>query len=231
MKKLVTISSLWIIGFTTLCLHSVVSAQDATVDKKVESSGAEAIAVRGTPKVDGEVEDLWADVPESKVDKIVTSESTVSEKEMATATVKLLWDDEHLYALWHVKDSKLAGGGSGPHENDSVELFVDELNQKAGAYQEDDVQYRVSFDGELSGGDTFSEDNIKAIAKKTDDGYLVEMSVKLSHAKREAGTRMGLELQVNDNAGNGARSAAAKWNHNENDSYLSTSDFGTVVLK
>jgi endo-1,4-beta-xylanase len=231
MKKLVTVSSLWIIGFTTPCLHSVVSAQDATVEKKVEASGAEATAIKGTPSVDGEVDDLWADVPEAKVDKIVTSESTVSEKEMATATVKLLWDDEHLYALWHVKDSKLAGDGSGPHENDSIELFVDELNQKAGDYQEDDAQYRVSFDGKLSGGDTFSEDKVKAIAKKTDDGYLVEMSVKLSHAKREAGTRLGLELQVNDNTGNGTRSAVAKWNHNENDSYLSTSDFGTVVLK
>ena len=72
MKMLVTISLLLIIGVTTTCLHSVASAQDAAVDKKVESSVAEAIAIRGTPKVDGDVDDLWADVPESRVDKIVT---------------------------------------------------------------------------------------------------------------------------------------------------------------
>ncbi len=206
MKKLATLRSLaafMIAVFGTLCVSS--AQNTATADKAAEAKGAVAVAIQGTPKVDGEVDDLWRDVPEAKVNKIVTSESTLTEKEMATATVKLLWDADHLYALWNVKDPKLSASGTAPHEQDSIELFVDELNQKAGSYQEDDVQYRVSFEGELSGGEGFEEDNIKAVAKKTDAGYLVEMSVKLAHAKRESGTKMGLELQVNDNAGENSR--------------------------
>lgn len=218
---------------------SVLPAQDETAapvrslaatDPTDADKDAPAIAIKGTPNVDGEVEEAWAAAPDVMVNKIVTSESSITEKEMATATVKLMWDAEHLYALWNVKDPKLSDDGLEAHEVDSIELFVDELNEKSGSYQKDDVQYRVSFTGKLTGGEGFVEDNIKAVAKKTDDGYLVEMAVKLAHAKREPGTKMGLELQVNDNTGS-SRGAVAKWHHAENDSYMSTSDFGVVELR
>ncbi len=90
----------------------------------------------------------------------------------------------------------------------------------------------MNYEGKLSGaGPEYSEKNVKAVAKKIEGGYLVEMSVKLSHAKREAGTKMGLELQVNDDPNTGTRGAVTKWNHDENDSYQNTSKFGTVLLQ
>ena len=95
-----------------------------------------------------------------------------------------------------------------------------------------DAQYRVSYEGKLSGaGDGYKEENIKAAVKQIEGGYLIEMSVKLSFVKREGGTKMGLELQINDDPNTGNRGGITKWNHAENDSYQSTSDFGIVLLK
>jgi endo-1,4-beta-xylanase len=216
-----------------LAIHVPLNAQEALPETTNESApkGPTATALFGTPQLDGEIDDVWKTCPAVQVNKMVASESTVAADQMATARVQLLWDDDHLYALFDVTDANVTDRGSEPHQKDSIELFVDELNQKAGAYQDDDVQYRVSSSGELTGGSGFTDDKIKAVAKTTKQGYLVEMAIKLSHAKREDGTKIGLELQVNDNSGDDVRTAAAKWSFDQNDSYLSTSDFGNVVLK
>lgn len=196
------------------------------------SKPTEPVAIHGTVKVDGEIDDAWKDVPELEVKKICVSETSIDESKVAKATVKLLWDKDNLYALLHVKDSKLSDASSNDYEQDSIELFVDELNQKAGSYQEDDAQYRVSYKGKISGGGNgYSESKIKAVAKEVDGGYLVELSIKLEHAKKEAGSKLGIELQVNDDPGHGSRAGVSKWNHAENDSYLDTKNFGTVTLK
>ncbi|MCU0721147.1 MAG: hypothetical protein MUC83_15660, partial [Pirellula sp.] len=192
------------------------------------SKPAEPVAIHGTAKVDGEIEDAWKDVPELAVKKICVSETSVAESKVATATVKLMWDADNLYALLQVKDSKLSDASSNDYEQDSIELFVDELNQKAGSYQEDDAQYRVSYKGKISGGGNgYSENKIKAVAKEVEGGYLVELSIKLDHAKKEVGSKLGIELQVNDDPGRGSRAGVSKWNHEENDSYLDTKNFST----
>lgn len=212
---------------------SIVTSFSAHAQEAAKKSAAPVvIAIHGTPKIDGVIDDAWKDAPEAEVKKIVKSETTIPESEAATAKVKLMWDGDKLYALFKVKDAKLSAKASDDHAQDSIELFIDELNQKAGEYQPDDVQYRVNYEGKLSGaGPAYSESNIKAVAKKIEGGYLVELSVNLAHAKREAGTKMGLELQVNDDPATGTRGAVTKWNHDENDSYLSTAKFGVVLLQ
>lgn len=190
-----------------------------------------AVADTGTPKIDGEMEDKWKGAIEVPVKKVVASETTLKEKDLAVGTVRLMWDKEYLYAFWNVTDPKLSASSSDAWAQDSVELFVDELNQHAGPYQKDDAQYRVSFEGKVSGdGPGFKESNVKAVAKKTETGYVVEMSVKFMEAKPKPGHEMGLELQINDDPGTGSRGGIRKWNHAENDSYQSTTDFGLLVL-
>ena len=215
-------------AFSCNLLGTVAAAQDGS--KKVDR--ASATAIYGTPKIDGEMDDVWKNAVAVDVKKIVRSETSMADSDVATATVKLMWDKDNLYALWQVKDSKLSVKADNDYEEDSIEFFVDELNERAGAYQKDDAQYRVSCEGKVSGaGEGYKEGNIKAAVKKVDGGYLVEMSVKLSFLKRESGAKLGLELQVNDNPGSGSRGGVTKFNHAENDSYQSTTDFGVLVLK
>lgn len=221
--RLATIAA---VTLSSLFAGTVATAQSP--ESKVQS----IVAYEGTPTVDGEIDEIWKNAPEAEVTKVVKSETTMAEAELAKGKVKLLWDKDYLYALWQVKDSKLSASSSDDWAQDSIELFIDEKNERAGEYQSDDAQYRVNFEGKISGGGTgYDSKNIKAKAKKIDGGYLVEMSVKLSFAKREPGTKMGLDLQINDDPGSGNRGGISKWNHPENDSYQSTSNFGTVSLE
>ena len=214
-------------------LTFVATSANLSAHAQADSSKPLSIAAHeGTPTIDGEIDDIWKNAPEADVVKVVKSETSMPEAELAKGKVKLLWDKENLYALFQVKDAKLSASASDDWAQDSIELFVDEKNEKAGEYQTDDAQYRVNYEGKISGdGLGYDSKNIKAKAKKIDGGYLVEMSVKLSHAKREIGTKMGLDLQINDDPGTGSRGGISKWNHPENDSYQSTSNFGTVVLE
>ena len=99
-------------------------------------------------------------------------------------------------------------------------------------YEDDDAQYRVSYKSELSGqGEGYDVKNIKAKAKATKKGYLVEMAIKIKNTELKPDAKLGLELQVNDNSGDATRAAVAKWHHTEDDSWESTSDFGTLLIK
>lgn len=115
---------------------------------------------------------------------------------------------------------------------DSVELFLDQNQKRTSYYESDDAQYRVSFEGNRSGqGTGYDENDLAAAAVKTDDGYRVEMSVRLSDIELKSGAKLGLELQVNDDHDSGSRDAVAKWHHTEDDSWENTSNFGTLELR
>lgn len=215
-----------------LGLSCSISLETQAQDNSAKTKRPAVEAVMGTVKIDGQVEDDWKNAPEVEIKKIVKSETNLPDAQVANGKAKFMWDREFLYALIVVKDSKLSTSASDDWAQDSVELFLDELNERAGSYQKDDVQYRVSCDGKISGaGPEYKSENIKAVAKKNDGGYLVEVSLKLSYGKLQPGTMMGLELQINDDPGTGNRGGVTKFNHPENDSYLSTSDFGSLVLK
>jgi endo-1,4-beta-xylanase len=191
-----------------------------------------AVAINGTPKVDGEVDAIWKDAPKVEVNKPITDLLLIDREEMAIATVQLMWDQEHVYALWHVKDSKLSAEPGDPWEQDSVELFLDQGHQQTTYYESDDGQYRVNFKGDLSGqGEGYDESNLTAATSKTDDGYIVEMSVRATETDLKPAAKLGLELQVNDDHNSGSRDAVAKWYHVKDDSWESTSNFGTLELK
>lgn len=222
---------------STLCAAvSIVNACNATAadpptEKKTDGA-SRAIAVKGTPEIDGEVDDSWKTTPRVSVSKPIPGLLLIDEEEMATAKVRLMWDEENVYALWQVTDSELSASGSDPWTQDSVELFLDENIGRTFSYESDDAQYRVNFEGLISGqGPGYEESRVTAIAKKSKTGYVVEMAVRVHDLKLTKGMKLGIEFQVNDDHGSGDREALAKWNHTEDDSWDDTSNFGTLLLK
>ncbi len=126
-----------------------------------KSDGATATAINGTPEIDGKVDAAWKDAPAVEVKKPIAALLLIGEDELATAKVQLLWDAEHVYALWRVKDSQLSAESSDAWAQDSVELFLDENFKRTNRYESDDAQYRVNFNGELSGqGTGYDESNL-----------------------------------------------------------------------
>lgn len=197
----------------------------STVDGAVLEVKRPTIEVKkGTVEIDGEIDDAWNDAEEVPLDITVQNAK-------AEGAAKLLWDEEYLYVLIPVKDDVLNDASADDYQQDSIEVFIDENNAGAGAYEEDDKQYRVSFKNKLSfNGEKCLEENINAVAIETDDGYLVEAAMKWTDITPEAGTEIGLELQINDAGASGERIGTKSWADDTGTCYMNPAMFGHAKL-
>lgn len=182
-----------------------------------------AQAKYGTPVIDAEMEDAWSNCPEIPVNK------TIMAWEGATGMVRVLWDENFIYTLFEVKDGLLNDWSPNAYEQDSVEIFLDQKNDKTAYYENDDGQYRVNYKGAISFGSVPGISGFTAAAKETDEGYLVEMAIPLV-VTAEEGTVMGFDAQINDSNENGMRQSIAKFSDLTDNSYQTTEDFGRLEL-
>lgn len=187
----------------------------------------ETEAIRGTPTLDGAIDPIWEGA------NIVKTDKWASDEGYATAEARTMWDDDYFYVLMQVTDKLLSDASANPWEKDSVEVFFDELNEKAEAYDGNDGQYRVNYKNETSGGGVFNAETFKSAAAEADGGYIVEMAIPWTELKGKvaADTIVGFDAQVNDDAlGTGVRSGIVCWNDNAGDKYCNASTLGNVKL-
>lgn len=203
-------------------------AADADDKTNAKEGMRVAKAMHGTPVVDGKIDDVWKNVPVLKVNRDVAAENSLEEgQKLSTASIRCLWDDGHLYCLVEVKDDKISTGSFEDWAQDSIEIFVDGNNSKAGTYDNDDAQYRTSATGSETVGPTSDGERYTSKAAKVDGGYIVEACIKL---KTEAGKKIGFDAQVNNDPGNGFRGSITKWNDATNNTWESMADIGELEL-
>lgn len=191
-------------------------------EKKVKPEASLSIPY-GIAVVDGEMEEIW------NITEEVPLNINLGAK--ATATAKMIWDEESLYVFFKVKDSVLNTDNANEYEKDSVEIFIDERNHKSETYKDDDKQYRINCLNEQSfNGEECTADNIISAVKKTSDGYQVEAAIKWTHLHPLYGKEIGLELQVNDADKSGKRIGTLSWYDKSGTGYMNPSVFGTVKL-
>lgn len=177
-----------------------------------------------TPVIDGVMDETWKSAPEMAVNRFQMA------WQGATAVGRALWDEGHLYVLMQVSDDQLDKTSANPWEQDSVEIFVDANNGKTTFYQEDDGQYRINFDNEVSFSSTSISEGFQSAVKVSGNSYIVEAKIPLPNVKWVNGTKLGFDMQVND-AKNGARQSAAAWNDTAGTAYMDTSVFGVLTLE
>lgn len=180
-----------------------------------------ANAKYGTPKIDGKTDKLWESCEAYDISIQILA------WQGATGTVRFLWDENYVYALFEVKDSVLNKQSENPYEHDSVELFLDQGNEKAKVYDDNDGQYRVNYTGEESFGTVPAQEGFTSAAKEIEGGYLVELAVPLLSPAAE-GMIMGMEAQVNDSNESGVRQSIAKFNDNTDNSWQETNAWGNL---
>lgn len=179
----------------------------------------------GKPVIDAKKDDIWKKAASVKTDVWVIGNSG------ATATAQLLWDEKYLYVLADVKDPLRSKLSSNAHEQDSIEIFIDQNKDQTTFYQEDDAQYRVNFDNEASFGGNARKENFKSATRLTSGGYTVEVAIPLDSVRAEGQRWIGFDLQVNDDgAGDGKRSSVSIWSDSSGNSYQDTSGFGSLLL-
>ncbi|GFN33498.1 sugar-binding protein [Paenibacillus xylaniclasticus] len=190
------------------------------VDKNGFDSNGRMVAYFGSPVIDGNTDPIW-----NKAQAV--SPLHVSSNIDTSATFKALWDDRALYILAEVKDSDLSVQSGTPYMQDSVEVFLDENNNKTQEYGPDDLHFRVNYENLLT-VDNGTAERYYTAARRTKDGYIIEARIALN-TKPDNGKVLGIELQVNAAQGterigtiNVFDSTGTAWND--------TTKFGEVLL-
>lgn len=176
----------------------------------------------GTISVDADADAAWGNA--------VNIPLTINKGSEASANAKVLWDDDNLYVYATIKDAVLDKTGAQTHEQDSLEVFIDEDNGKTASYGEDDKQYRINYENEQSfNGKKCLAENVKSATKTIDGGYVVEAAFKWTDIKPANGTKIGLEFQIND-AKDGKRIGTLSWYDETGMGWSGSNVYGTVEL-
>ena len=186
-------------------------------------SAKTAEAKYGTPVLDGEMDALWDSCTMYPVDNQLTA------WEGATGDVRLAWDEKFVYVLMEVKDTTLNHSSANAYEQDSVELYLDQKNEKNAYYDDNDGQYRINYIGEESFGTIPNLTGFDSVAKEISGGYVIEVAIPLME-KASADKIMGFEAQINDSNQSGVRQSIAKFNDLTDNSYQSTDLWGNLKL-
>ena len=140
-----------------------------------------------------------------------------------------MWDKNNLYVIADVTDAVLNKSNENAWEQDSVEIFLDQNNNKTSNYQGDDSQIRVNFENEVTVSG-YNPEGLKTEAKITDKGYIVEVSIPLTEIEAQNGYIVGFDVQVNDADETGQRTGVVTWCDKSGSSYANTSGFGNIRL-
>lgn len=178
---------------------------------------------KGKIEVDGEKEEAW--------NGAVNVPLTINLGAQATASADLLWDEENLYVYFTVEDAVLNKDNEEVHQQDSIEVFIDELNSKSGAYGPEHKQYRVNYENALSfNGEKCLEENVASVTKTTDTGYVVEAAFKWTETTPIEDMRIGLELQINDADASGMRIGTVSWYDESGQGWTNPGVYGVAEL-
>ena len=180
---------------------------------------------KGSAIIDGDIAE-WKDIPASKLE--VKSSSALT----TTAETKVSWDADNLYVMLDVTDDALDDTASDAYQQDSTEIFIDELNEKSGSFDDNDKQYRVSYKNlQTFNGTSCKAENIVSATKEKEDGkgYYIETAIKWTALSPEAGKLIGLDVQIND-AKDGSRLGTLNWYDASGNGYQNPSVYGTAVL-
>jgi len=193
-------------------------------ESKITTEVKTAAARYGTPQWGNFDDPLW-----DKADDIAADQLLLA-WQGATGLANVLWDEQYLYVRVTVRNAVLNKANSAAHEQDSVEVFIDENNQKSTLIQDDDAQLRVNFDNERSFREQRSAEGFESAARVADNAYTVLMKIPFRTVTPRENMLIGFEVQINGASERGFRQNVAVWNDVSGMSYQDTSGYGNLVL-
>ena len=224
MKKIISVL------IVTLLLLGMIPASAAYDTKTTQ-------AIKGTPVIDGVMDSIWQQANEVNVNLV--NQTLIPSNSTTTAKAYTMWDDNYFYFLAVVTDTDVWATGGEGEEVDSVEIAIDETNNKSGQNNVNTTNtaigvFRVGTnDSQISGfGGKFTteQSNIKGKSTMTDTGYIVEMAIPWTTITPAEGAIIGMEIQINDSSAGAGRTGLISWNSIETLGWRDTESHGNVVL-
>ena len=183
--------------------------------------------------IDGKVDEIWSEAREYKIGNVIYS--PISSDEDLSASYKALWDEENLYVLVDVTDDNLKNDSDEFWLDDGVEVFIDADNSKSDSYGNNNYQYFFEWADANPGMGEFKQGRTTGIefaVGRREVGYRVEIKFPWSTlgTKPSAGTKIGLDVHVNDDDDGGDRDSKLTWRGKEDNAWQTPSVFGTAEL-
>jgi len=183
-------------------------------------------AFPNTVKLDGDLNDQpWQYAPWHTIEHDEGTGPAPNEKD-ATCSFAAVADNEWLYVALRVTDDEIVTGesfGADLWNDDSVEIYIDANNERAGAYQVDDSQITIGASNigadieepELGGTGDGPLTGTHAAVVESADGWIVESAVPLKNNKwdiePENGLIIGFNIHFNDDDDGGDRDHKLIW--------------------
>jgi len=183
----------------------------------------QAQARYGSPGLDA-ADPLWQSAQEIPINQYTMA------WQGAQGSARVLWDERCLYVLITVNGAEMNKANRSPHEQDSVEIFLDEGNHKSGFMQEDDGQYRVNFDNEQSFNPAPIAAGFESRSFVSGTSYTVAAKIPFKTIKPKKNTIVGFDLQVNGASARGMRQSIAVWNDTSGGAWQDPSCYGLLKL-
>lgn len=190
-------------------------------------------------EVDGAIDQAW-DFADKLPISNWTPDAEGKEPQTSDAYAKILWTKDNVFIMVEATDPEIDCGNEASYYQDSIELFVDEYNNKeewGSEKAKNEFQFRTILKdnlgadekrGALTDKTQWDGEDIKTAFQKTEKGYVVEYAIPLHEAPVEKGY-IGLELQINDAKGgqrNGTWNLFANPANGDKTPYDSTLVFG-----
>ncbi len=190
------------------------------------------------PVIDGVKEDTWSASEEYPILYNVANDEPDSDTDLSCSW-QALWDSEYFYLFVDVVDEDLQNDSGESWQDDSVEIYFDIGNEKAGTYGADDYQYRAAWNTEAPEIQEYhhgsrSLPGVEFFISETDVGYTLEIKFPWDSLVVESsiatGDLLGFGVKVNDDDGGGDRDSQLAWQPNSGDAWQYPYQFGTVEL-
>jgi GH35 family endo-1,4-beta-xylanase/peptidoglycan/xylan/chitin deacetylase (PgdA/CDA1 family) len=178
----------------------------------------------GTPVLGVALDPLWDTAPALPVDQNLMA------WQGASGTAKVLWDEKNLYVLVQVQNAEINKASPNAYEQDSVEVFLDEDNQKTAFFRNDDGQYRVNFANERTLNPPSAGRGFDSVAAVQGKSYTVQMKIPFKTIVPAKDTLIGFDVQINGASAQGIRQSVAVWNDTTGNSFQDTSGYGVLKL-
>jgi endo-1,4-beta-xylanase len=177
----------------------------------------------GSPALD-QADPLWQNAPVIPVNQNITA------WQGAQGEARALWDEQYLYVFIAVSNAELNKANPELHEQDSVEIFIDEGNHKVNHFQIDEGQYRINFDNEQSFNPPSIAAGFESKTVVSERSYTVAAKIPFRTIKPQEGMLIGFDLQINGASSQGIRQSIAVWNDISGAAFQNPSGFGVLRL-
>lgn len=217
--------------FKVLISNNLGTATSKTVKLSVtDFLGVKILKTATTITIDGVRDDVWNSANEYTLSKKIL---TVDNDADLSGKVNVLYNDQALYVLYTVTDNQKRASSNNFWENDGVELYIDGNNDKATAYDANDFQFVIKYDGsKIEEGHSKSVTGIVAKTTQNSTGYIVETSIpwSLVGVSPSANKSIGMDFHIND-SDLSLRDGKITWTATEDNSYSDPSTFGVGRLE